>query len=148
VGHSTLIGLTRYVMKAYSRVVLMSATVDSQKLSQYFGGCPVVHVPGRTFPVDVKYLEDAVELTQWSITETSPYAKRCLLLPFALQDWILRFLQSITNFLKGRISRNGPKMPWAQTSPMTTTRQHQGTSSWKRGIPQKLFRPSIYSMNV
>lgn len=58
------------------RVVLMSATLESEKISQYFGGCPVVHVPGRTFPVDIKYLEDAVELTHWSITETSPYAKR------------------------------------------------------------------------
>jgi ATP-dependent RNA helicase DHX29 len=55
----------------------MSATVDSEKISHYFGGCPVIHVPGRTFPVDVKYLEDVVELTQWSITENSPYAKRC-----------------------------------------------------------------------
>jgi ATP-dependent RNA helicase DHX29 len=55
----------------------MSATVDSEKISHYFGGCPVIHVPGRTFPVDVKYLEDVVELTQWSINEFSPYAKRC-----------------------------------------------------------------------
>jgi ATP-dependent RNA helicase DHX29 len=68
-------------MKLVSRVVLMSATVDSQKISHYFGGCPVVHVPGRTFPVDIKYLEDAVELTQWSTTETSPYAKRRPLFP-------------------------------------------------------------------
>ncbi|KAH9982442.1 P-loop containing nucleoside triphosphate hydrolase protein [Lactifluus volemus] len=58
------------------RVVLMSATVDSEKMSHYFGDCPIIHVPGRTFPVDVKYLEDAVEITQWSITESSPYAKR------------------------------------------------------------------------
>ncbi|KAI0307778.1 P-loop containing nucleoside triphosphate hydrolase protein [Multifurca ochricompacta] len=58
------------------RVVLMSATIDSEKISQYFGNCPVIHVPGRTFPVDVKYLEDVVELTQWSVTESSPYAKR------------------------------------------------------------------------
>lgn len=66
-------------MKLVSRVVLMSATIDSEKISQYFGNCPVIHVPGRTFPVDIKYLEDAVELTQWSITETSPYAQRRLL---------------------------------------------------------------------
>jgi ATP-dependent RNA helicase DHX29 len=73
-------------MKLVSRVVLMSATVDSQKISHYFGDCPVVHVPGRTFPVDIKYLEDAVELTRWSITETSPYAKRRPLFPFILRD--------------------------------------------------------------
>jgi len=70
----------------------MSATVDSQKLSHYFGNCPVVHVPGRTYPVTVKYLEDVVELTQWTITETSPYAVRGPLLPFAFQDGILSSL--------------------------------------------------------
>ncbi|KAI0318481.1 P-loop containing nucleoside triphosphate hydrolase protein [Amylostereum chailletii] len=58
------------------KIVLMSATVDSEKLSNYFGGCPVLHVPGRTFPVDIRFLEDAVELTHWSINESSPYAKR------------------------------------------------------------------------
>lgn len=54
----------------------MSATVDSDKISSFFGGCPIIHVPGRTFPVDVLYLEDAIEHTGWSISEDSPYAKR------------------------------------------------------------------------
>ncbi|KAJ4486298.1 P-loop containing nucleoside triphosphate hydrolase protein [Lentinula aciculospora] len=58
------------------KVVLMSATVDAEKISQYFGGCPMLHVPGRTYPVDVRYLEDVVEYTQWSIAENSLYAKR------------------------------------------------------------------------
>lgn len=55
----------------------MSATLDAEKISEYFGGCPILRVPGRTFPVDIRYLEDAVELTQWTIKESSPYAKRC-----------------------------------------------------------------------
>ncbi|KZT74762.1 P-loop containing nucleoside triphosphate hydrolase protein [Daedalea quercina L-15889] len=58
------------------KVILMSATVEAEKISDYFGGAPVFYVPGRTFPVDVRYLEDAVELTQWKITEGSPYARR------------------------------------------------------------------------
>ncbi|KAI0068404.1 P-loop containing nucleoside triphosphate hydrolase protein [Artomyces pyxidatus] len=58
------------------KIILMSATVDADKISQYFGNCPVMRVPGRTFPVDVRFLEDAVELTQWTINEKSPYAKR------------------------------------------------------------------------
>lgn len=45
------------------KVVLMSATVDAQRFSQYFHGAPVLNVPGRTFPVETKYLEDAIELT-------------------------------------------------------------------------------------
>jgi ATP-dependent RNA helicase DHX29 len=49
------------------KVVLMSATVDAERFSKYLDGAPVLNVPGRTFPVDVKYLEDAVELTGFSI---------------------------------------------------------------------------------
>lgn len=44
-------------------VVLMSATVDAQRFSKYLGGAPVLNIPGRTFPVDVKYLEDAIDIT-------------------------------------------------------------------------------------
>ncbi|XP_053740245.1 ATP-dependent RNA helicase DHX30 [Synchiropus splendidus] len=40
------------------RVVLMSATGDNQRLAQYFGGCPVVKVPGFMHPVQDLYLED------------------------------------------------------------------------------------------
>lgn len=58
------------------RVVLMSATLDAEKIANYFGGCPTIHVPGRTFPVDIRYLEDAVEMTKWSISENSPFARR------------------------------------------------------------------------
>ncbi|KAG2159994.1 P-loop containing nucleoside triphosphate hydrolase protein [Suillus bovinus] len=56
------------------KVILMSATVDADKLSNYFNGCPTLHVPGRTFPVDVRFLEDAIEYADWSIQENSPYA--------------------------------------------------------------------------
>ena len=45
------------------RVVLMSATIDAQKFSEYFHQAPVVDVPGRTFPVEVKFLEDAIQYT-------------------------------------------------------------------------------------
>ena len=45
------------------RIVLMSASVDAKKFSEYFEGAPVLDIPGRTFPVEVKFLEDAVEAT-------------------------------------------------------------------------------------
>ena len=54
----------------------MSATVDAEKISKYFGNCPMLHVPGRTFPVDVRYLEDAIQATKWKVTESCPYARR------------------------------------------------------------------------
>nr|XP_019011047.1 DEAH box polypeptide 36 [Kwoniella pini CBS 10737]OCF49828.1 DEAH box polypeptide 36 [Kwoniella pini CBS 10737] len=58
------------------KVVLMSATVDAEKISNFFGGCPFLSVPGRTFPVQVNYLEDAVQIADWQISEDSPYALR------------------------------------------------------------------------
>ncbi|KAL8817458.1 MAG: hypothetical protein Q9223_003713 [Gallowayella weberi] len=48
------------------KVILMSATVDAAKFSSYFNGAPVLTVPGRTFPVQIQYLEDAIEETNFS----------------------------------------------------------------------------------
>ncbi|EGN98639.1 hypothetical protein SERLA73DRAFT_107710 [Serpula lacrymans var. lacrymans S7.3] len=62
--------------KSDLKIILMSATMDVEKISKFFGGCPSFQIPGRTFPVDVRYLEDAVEHTKWTITENSPYARR------------------------------------------------------------------------
>ncbi|RFU79537.1 dead-like helicase [Trichoderma arundinaceum] len=56
------------------KVILMSATVDAERFSAYLGGAPVLNVPGRTFPVLVQYLEDAVELTGY--VPSSPESDR------------------------------------------------------------------------
>lgn len=48
------------------KVVLMSATMDSEKLAQYYGGCPVVMMPGRLFPVSEHHLEDIITLLSYS----------------------------------------------------------------------------------
>lgn len=45
------------------KVILMSATVDAEKFSTYFANAPVLTVPGRTYPVEIRYLEDAIEHT-------------------------------------------------------------------------------------
>ncbi|KAL2097256.1 hypothetical protein ACEWY4_006463 [Coilia grayii] len=42
------------------RLVLMSATGDMQRLAEYFGGCPVVRVPGFMHPVRDRYLEEVL----------------------------------------------------------------------------------------
>lgn len=54
------------------KIVLMSATVDAERFSNYLGGAPIMNIPGRTFPVDTKYLEDAVEVTNFS-TDSGPH---------------------------------------------------------------------------
>ncbi|KAI8139726.1 P-loop containing nucleoside triphosphate hydrolase protein [Fennellomyces sp. T-0311] len=58
------------------KVILMSATVEAHKFSEYFGRCPVISVPGRTYPVQVQFLEDVIEATGYTLEEDSPYALR------------------------------------------------------------------------
>ena len=45
------------------RVVLMSATLNAAGFAAYFGGAAMLHIPGRTFPIDDYFLEDAIEAT-------------------------------------------------------------------------------------
>jgi ATP-dependent helicase HrpB len=37
------------------RIVVMSATLDTAPVSAFLDGCPVVDVPGRTFPLEIAY---------------------------------------------------------------------------------------------
>lgn len=52
------------------KVILMSATVDARKFSQYLDDAPIIEVSGRAFPVKSLFLEDAIELTGHSIDDT------------------------------------------------------------------------------
>ena len=45
------------------RIVVMSATLDSQAVSAFLDGCPVVDVPGLAHPLEIRYAADA-SLTQ------------------------------------------------------------------------------------
>ncbi|MDQ8203421.1 ATP-dependent RNA helicase HrpA [Pelagicoccus sp. SDUM812003] len=51
------------------KVIITSATIDTEKFSQAFGGAPIIEVSGRMYPVDVVYapldelLEDAGDFT-------------------------------------------------------------------------------------
>ena len=42
------------------RLILMSATLNQQMYSDYFGGCPVIEVPGFTHQVQSFFLEDVL----------------------------------------------------------------------------------------
>lgn len=43
------------------RVIVSSATLETKAFSEFFGGAPVVNVPGRTYPVEVRYRPMASE---------------------------------------------------------------------------------------
>ncbi|KAK6344120.1 hypothetical protein TWF696_007766 [Orbilia brochopaga] len=58
------------------KVILMSATVDAQKFSEYLHDAPIFYIPGRTYPVQTYYLEDAVELTRFVVPDDSGRGNR------------------------------------------------------------------------
>ncbi|GMH39242.1 hypothetical protein BSKO_07140 [Bryopsis sp. KO-2023] len=53
------------------RLILMSATLNSKLFSAYYGGAPMTHIPGFTFPVQEFFLEDALEKSSYRIVVDS-----------------------------------------------------------------------------
>ncbi|XP_021892463.1 DExH-box ATP-dependent RNA helicase DExH1 isoform X1 [Carica papaya] len=49
------------------RLILMSATINANLFSEYFGNAPTMHIPGLTFPVAEFFLEDVLEKTHYNI---------------------------------------------------------------------------------
>lgn len=58
------------------RLVLMSATIDAERFSQYFGGCPIIRVPGFTYPVKTFYLEDILSIVKSADNNHLDFASR------------------------------------------------------------------------
>uniref|UniRef100_A0A2P2KT91 RNA helicase n=1 Tax=Rhizophora mucronata TaxID=61149 RepID=A0A2P2KT91_RHIMU len=50
------------------RLILMSATLDAELFTSYFGGAPILHIPGFTYPVQAHFLENILEMTGYRLT--------------------------------------------------------------------------------
>lgn len=40
------------------KVLITSATLDGEKVSEFFSGCPVLNVPGKLYPVEILYSKE------------------------------------------------------------------------------------------
>ncbi|KAI8423558.1 hypothetical protein MSG28_012650 [Choristoneura fumiferana] len=58
------------------RVVVMSATLDTEVFTRYFDSCPIIEVPGRTFPVQTSYLDDIRQKYNLELSSTSEICKK------------------------------------------------------------------------
>ena len=71
------------------KVLISSATIETERFSEFFGGAPVIQVEGRTFPVEVLYeppepeldLPEAVANAVSSITSLDPRGDILVFLP-------------------------------------------------------------------
>jgi ATP-dependent helicase HrpB len=44
------------------RLIVMSATLDAERVAAYLGGAPIVRVPGRTFPVELAHMKRPLQI--------------------------------------------------------------------------------------
>ena len=54
------------------RIILMSATINAEMFSNYFNSCPILTIPGMTFPIKNLYLEDILCMTEYRIRPKTP----------------------------------------------------------------------------
>jgi len=87
------------------RLVVMSATLDAEPVSAFLGSCPIVDVPGRTYPLDIAYapqvpLADAVR----SVMQETTGSVLCFL-PGAPE------IQRAMNQIEGQVAQDIELLP-------------------------------------
>ncbi|KAK4618316.1 Pre-mRNA-splicing factor ATP-dependent RNA helicase prp22 [Fulvia fulva] len=57
IATDVLFGLLKKTLKRRPdmKLIVTSATLDAEKFSTYFNECPILTIPGRTFPVEIMY---------------------------------------------------------------------------------------------
>ncbi|KAJ1916884.1 DEAH-box ATP-dependent RNA helicase prp22 [Mycoemilia scoparia] len=60
VSTDVLFGLLKKTVRRRKdfKLIVTSATLDAEKFSKYFFNCPILTIPGRTYPVQVLYTKD------------------------------------------------------------------------------------------
>lgn len=55
------------------RLVVMSATMETAPVVEFLGGCPVVHVPGAAFNLDIDYApgEALTDAVRWALAQSN-----------------------------------------------------------------------------
>ncbi|TKA33810.1 hypothetical protein B0A50_00647 [Salinomyces thailandicus] len=57
IATDVLFGLLKKTLKRRPdmKIIVTSATLDAEKFSSYFNECPILTIPGRTYPVEIMY---------------------------------------------------------------------------------------------
>ncbi|KAF6766742.1 P-loop containing nucleoside triphosphate hydrolase protein [Ephemerocybe angulata] len=60
IATDVLFGLLKKAVKKRPdlKLIVTSATLDAEKFSKYFFGCPIFTIPGRTYPVEIMYTKE------------------------------------------------------------------------------------------
>ncbi|KAI0053412.1 P-loop containing nucleoside triphosphate hydrolase protein [Auriscalpium vulgare] len=114
IATDVLFGLLKKAIKRRPdlKLIVTSATLDAEKFSKYFFGCPIFTIPGRTYPVEILYTKependylDASLITVMQIHLSEPAGD--ILLFLTGQEEI----DTACEILYERMKALGPKVP-------------------------------------
>ncbi|KIY73554.1 P-loop containing nucleoside triphosphate hydrolase protein [Cylindrobasidium torrendii FP15055 ss-10] len=114
IATDVLFGLLKKTVKRRPdlKLIVTSATLDAEKFSKYFFGCPIFTIPGRTFPVEVLYTKepesdylDASLITVMQIHLSAPAGDVLLFLTGSEE------IDTACEILFERMKALGPKVP-------------------------------------
>ncbi len=54
------------------KVIVTSATIDTERFARHFGGAPIVNVEGRSYPVEVRWQRDALAVADGERAQRKP----------------------------------------------------------------------------
>jgi len=85
-----LFGLVKQAAKSRPdlRVIIASATLNSDRFCKYFNSCPVLNIPGRIFPVDIYHsaLKQNMTVSGPSLPSTATYLAAAVKLVMQIHD--------------------------------------------------------------
>ncbi|KAL4788697.1 P-loop containing nucleoside triphosphate hydrolase protein [Aspergillus varians] len=114
IATDVLFGLLKKTLKRRPdlRIIVTSATLDADKFSEYFYGCPIFSIPGRTYPVEIMYSKepesdylDAALITVMQIHLTEPQGDMLLFLTGQEE------IDTACEILYERMKAVGPSVP-------------------------------------
>lgn len=62
------------------KIIIMSATMDSDIFTEYFNNCPIAKIPGRMFTVDEHYLAETLRMIGYTNKKIDDYKRKIQLL--------------------------------------------------------------------
>jgi len=70
-----LLGMLKLLLarRAFLKLIITSATLDTEKFSRHFNDAPIIEVSGRSFPVDIHYEAAKEEQMEMSLAERSTF---------------------------------------------------------------------------
>lgn len=138
IATDVLFGLLKKTLKRRPdmKLIVTSATLDAAKFSEYFNSCPILTIPGRTFPVEIMYSRepesdylDAALTTAMQIHLTEPPGDILLFLTGKEE------IDTSCEILYERMKALGPSVPELVVLPIYGALPSE--------IASRIFEPSV-----